>query len=127
MLVEMLTAILLFALFSTLLPVMADVEVERLSEGDGVNFPTVGQKVSVHYTGWVRHPTPLSGAVSHPTHLPGAKSRPTRPLVQLIDGKKFDSSIDRYGFKSSARRIHATEVPRSAVIESSRLRWASDK
>ena len=104
-------------LLSTLLPVMADVEVERLSEGDGVSFPTVGQKVSVHYTGWVRHPT----------HLPGAKSRPTRPLVQLIDGKKFDSSIDRYGFKSSARRIHATEVPRSAAIESSRLRWASDK
>jgi FK506-binding protein 1 len=43
------------------------VKKDVIKQGDGANFPTKGQKVSVHYTGF----------------------------LEKVGGKKFDSSVDR--------------------------------
>lgn len=56
---------------------MSDMKVEVLQEGDGA-VATAGQRVSVHYTGW------------------------------LTDGSKFDSSVDRgrpFEFPLGAGRV----------------------
>lgn len=60
----------------------AGIGIRILKEGDGVNFPTLDDDITIHYTGWT-----TDGKMFDSSRLRGEPS--TFPLGRLIDGWKL--------------------------------------